>query len=455
MDTEKDNTKNTEKTETGENSQAVDVTEGARDESERAPGEKTAVSFSANGGTRSVGVEFREELFSHDSAQYDHELARFCAEFAMLGYGLMRGGEDVPGETYQPENALDICGFEDVVSVRDTAVDEENYFIARRKISAEEGEYTLVFAGYIGSYVGQWYTNFDSGRGLMHLGFADAADFAYTGLRRYLEKLNADRRRVKLLLIGHSRGGAVASLVAARLIRDEIFALPENIFAYTFASPNPTRHADRSDPKYSRIFNIINKEDFVTKCMPREWGYGCYGVTLAFPEKDRSSRYNTLLSKVRGHFDAFYGAKYMPFRYGPKTVDKLFETITGTLKSVDDFYDVGLRSQGEKLSMQTYFTRTLCGLVGEPAGSKVPDAARNYMLGTFINRYASCAELKAVASFFVLYEGIGSATTGKISDTYFSYAHLAHTYCAYMLALDGDSLVRVDPPEAAGTPAEE
>ena len=416
-------------------------------------------------------LSFDPGLLSGDSAVYNHELAQFCSQFAMLGYGLMPFGgetkadeavpdggeetaeemasvpesEDAAGSAVappaQPAAALEAIGMTDIVTVSDTDIDQVNYFIARREITVGGKAFVLVFAGFIGSWRGQWYTNFDPGRGSIHKGFADAADFAYDGLHRYLEKLGTERDNIKLLLIGHSRGGAVANLLGARFIRDRIYALPENIYTYTFAAPNGVLWMERAQPAYHRIFNIVNNEDFVTKVMPSVWGFGKYGTTLAFPEKNSGKEWKALLKKVREKMYAFSGYNYKPFPYGRRPSDKVVEAITKKIDDTDGFYDTLFRSQGEKVSVQEYFIRTVCRICAEPDGTEESRSGIMYMLGTFLNRGTSSGELRDIADFFAIYEGIGSATTRKVSDMYFSYAHLAHTYCAFMLSINKEDLI--------------
>lgn len=420
-------------------------------------------------------LSFDPELLSGDSAVYNHELAQFCSQFAMLGYGLMSydvpaadtgsaeqsaesGDEPAPETTAeesdsqdsepgardlkpQPAAALEAIGMTDIVTVSDTDIDQVNYFIARREITLKGKDYVLVFAGFIGSWRGQWYTNFDPGRGSIHKGFADAADFAYDGLHRYLEKIGAERENIKLLLTGHSRGGAVANLLGARFIRDRIYALPENVYTYTFAAPNGVLWMERTQPAYHRIFNIVNNEDFVTKVMPSVWGFGKYGTTLAFPEKNSSKEWKALLKTVREKMYAFSGYNYKPFPYGRRPSDKVVEAITKKIDNTDGFYDTLFRSQGEKISVQEYFIRTVCRICAEPDGTEESKSGTMYMLGTFLNRGTSSGELRDIADFFAIYEGIGSATTRKVSDMYFSYAHLAHTYCAFMLSINKEDLI--------------
>ena len=82
---------------------------------------------------------------------------------------------------------------------------------------------------------------------------------------RFVEKicyLNMDRIKTnsKFLITGHSLGGAVANLVTEDL--NKIYK-EENIFAYTFATPNTTTVINRflSFSSNRNIINIINNDD--------------------------------------------------------------------------------------------------------------------------------------------------------------------------------------------------
>ena len=96
-----------------------------------------------------------------------------------------------------------------------------------------------------------------------------------------------------ILVTGHSLGAAVANLVAARLNSDSLEGLvenqteeqplgDENIYAYTFATPNvlSAESGEYSKINYSNIYNILNTNDTVpfvphsfdfTKWNSNEW----------------------------------------------------------------------------------------------------------------------------------------------------------------------------------------
>ncbi|MCR5809277.1 MAG: InlB B-repeat-containing protein [Clostridiales bacterium] len=75
-------------------------------------------------------------------------------------------------------------------------------------------------------------------------------------------------------LTGHSRGAAVANLMASYLVDEG-----EEVFAYTFAAPYNTANTEASAAKYDCIFNLVNSNDFVPTLPMPEWGFTRYGKT--------------------------------------------------------------------------------------------------------------------------------------------------------------------------------
>ena len=229
---------------------------------------------------------FDSDWFLVDSSIYNHDIAGWCSLIDLAGYkteplfkqSLQSFGFDVD------DNYLDL----------DTGRDEVNYFIASKDIDQNGKTYHLVFVGCIGSNKLQWNSDFDpDGRdsettysnsadlekGNKHRGFNDAKNFILygnqkdaQGLLKYLSDKNYNERDTKILITGHSRGAATANLLSAELIDDgKSHVLPQNLFTYTFATPNNTTNPKRNYGKYCRIFNIVNPADFVTKAMPSAW----------------------------------------------------------------------------------------------------------------------------------------------------------------------------------------
>lgn len=151
--------------------------------------------------------------------------------------------------------------------------------------AAGDGPITLVFVGVRGSYGFEWLTNFNLGEGPDHDGYREAEAELARALTAYMGELGADPARTRVLVTGHSRGGAVANLLAARL--DELgrtsqaLARPEGVFAYTFASPAVSRKA--VEGRYGNIFNVVSASDPVPRLPLASWGYGRHGVTVTIP----------------------------------------------------------------------------------------------------------------------------------------------------------------------------
>ena len=112
--------------------------------------------------------------------------------------------------------------------------------------------------------------------GLVHLGFAHATDAVYPTVRVLLTALD---RRLPILVTGHSLGGAMATLVAHRLL---VEGFPVRA-VYTYGSPRP---GDRSFRDAYRVHNyrFVNNNDLVPH-LPLRWCYHHVGhLKLLTPE---------------------------------------------------------------------------------------------------------------------------------------------------------------------------
>ncbi len=150
---------------------------------------------------------------------------------------------------------------------------------------ADEGPLTFVFVGVRGSYGFEWLTNFNLGEGPDHGGYREAEADLARALASYLDDLGVDPARTRVLVTGHSRGGAVANLLAARLNElgrtSQALAPTEGVYAYTFASPAVSRKAEEG--RYGNIFNVVSASDPVPRLPLASWGYGRHGVTVTIP----------------------------------------------------------------------------------------------------------------------------------------------------------------------------
>ena len=106
-----------------------------------------------------------------------------------------------------------------------------------------------------------------------HFGLAGAAEKAIDGIAA----LGGDGK-VKYWITGHSRGGALADLIAAKLpaVLAERGAVNAGVYAYTFEAPAVASPALAAEADYSYIHNYVCSDDPVP--MIPVWGMVRYGV---------------------------------------------------------------------------------------------------------------------------------------------------------------------------------
>ena len=149
-------------------------------------------------------------------------------------------------------------------------------------------------------------SNDDWTRKTNHRGF----DVCATRLLRYLKTYYLDEYVQPVLdstpgaeltfwLTGHSRGGAVANLMASYLIDEG-----NEVFCYTFASPYNTANTEASAEKYDCIFNLLNSNDFVPTMPMPEWGFTRFGKSASVD----ASQYAALIKTATGET---YDGKYL------------------------------------------------------------------------------------------------------------------------------------------------
>lgn len=298
----------------------------------------------SGGGEVSSSVLWDDAWFSRDPFTYNHELARACSVISALAYaesGYYQSGSDTP--PYM-ENALYDLGFDKVETesyrYRSEVVDEVldvmtqqsdgvAYALAHKGLGESDGvRRELIAVSVRGSYGSEWLSNFNLGEGEAaaaaealadershdHTGYQIAALDILAQLDEWVDEAESRGSEVSILLTGHSRGGAVAGLLASMLddraatragagvgtdasgadadatdadaTDADAAASAPRVFAYTFASPRTTLNARSNDARYGNIFNIVNPADMVTSVPLESWGYVRYGVDKPLPAVD-------------------------------------------------------------------------------------------------------------------------------------------------------------------------
>lgn len=180
-----------------------------------------------------------------------------------------------------------------------------------------------------------------------HRGYFRAAEDICCELNRWVEESRAAGAEVEVLVVGHSRGGAIANLVASELDdlrvraqeagRDQMSSLDEveRVYAYTFAAPATTVRHDAHAGRYGNIFNIVNPSDIMPYLPLRAWGYERYGTNLYLPTVGDKG-FEPRLEAMRADYAATVGA---PSEYDPAdklAIDAVMRDVSARVAQASD-----------------------------------------------------------------------------------------------------------------------
>lgn len=221
------------------------------------------------GTTTSWDYPYSDDFFKQPSGSYNHYLARCSAGLSVAAF------RDTTNKSEQDDNLvqfLTAAGFEDISTETyktDPTKDSVAYGLAHKKI----GNFTLVAVPVCGgNYSMEWAGNFTIGDGVRAEGFENSAKKVEAAVDEYISRQNITGD-VKIWVTGYSRGAAIANITAADLNDSAKY---KDVFAYCIASPRTTKEPGN----YSNIFNIIGKDDIVTKIPFADWGFKRYGVDM-------------------------------------------------------------------------------------------------------------------------------------------------------------------------------
>lgn len=137
--------------------------------------------------------------------------------------------------------------------------------------------YAVIIRGSTG--MNEWKSNFRIGTEDTARGFLNAATDIEMKFYEYYTQFPPEAGSTPVLwTTGHSRGAAVANILAARLLETTKFIAEDDLYAYCFACPNVSKTILTTS---SAIKNFNLAEDFVP-CLPLSnsgWGYGRNGKT--------------------------------------------------------------------------------------------------------------------------------------------------------------------------------
>ena len=334
-----------------------------------------------------IEAEWNEQLFGEKPAfEYNHDLARIAALLSTVSYTDVLSNPN--------DNELLRCyrafGIQDEKTEFHYDVDYESslwgndqsaFSFAVKQIESAKGKRNLIFIVIRGTPLNanEWISNLNvsnqtKSAAEFHEGFFHAEQQVKSAFTTFLLKNKIDTDDCFLFITGHSRGGAIANLLAVELIYYEIFDT-NNIYAYTFASPNVTTNSEAENARYNFIWNIVNGED-VVPTVPMNlgsWNYKKFGNTLTLINAwnvDQEKYKNDYLPRMNVYFKQFLLREFSPFMTGPFIPIQVGVLIANLNKSVDEYYKSirGLHNPAENIFRRIFQS-------GPPAKSDSDDSS--------------------------------------------------------------------------------
>lgn len=251
-----------------------------------------------------------------DSCVYNPELANMTAALSQTAYN-----ESDLLEAYYS------LGF-DEVSLCDYADDYNNPMSSGCAIAFKKSDYTnetICLISVKGSNnTADWIGNIslitlDNEK---HIGFSLPANRIYENIKKLAEEKNI-KGNIKYVLTGHSRGAAVANLLAVKLMENGVNSA--NVYDYNFACPDVACKVYFT--KYNNIFNVCNRLDIVphvpgkiaSQLTSPGTSWGKFGETYWF------SKYNEERSALVPEHEMSLYLDFMDQKQHPSEWEKTYE----------------------------------------------------------------------------------------------------------------------------------
>ena len=261
---------------------------------------------------------YSDGYFAHSSFDFDQSLATMSMSLAMSAFGSASGGQTEYSDKSVNARSLllEIGCSKGSIETNDDFTKKPDYdsmgaIIGNKSVTYGGKEYTLVaLALRGGGYEAEWANNFTLGADGHHEGFEACRDNALSFLRSYIDEKDISGD-IKLWICGFSRSAAVANLLAGAIddgavLSENVRCEAEDVYAYCF---EPPAAADTSlmgeSERYRNIFNIINKNGFISYLAPPSYGLSRYGISLYMPTPESDpENYTELRARMIEVYDS-------------------------------------------------------------------------------------------------------------------------------------------------------
>lgn len=390
---------------------------------------------------KNVSIVYQEP--NYDTDGYNQELAEQCALYSALAYKVTDTVNGEPSDgfsydndagflsdridmTYRPENegCLDLRqklmsdGF-----VIDSDYMYVNYFEENAFGGPEDNcSYSIVhrkmWNGKVFVYVIirgtdriEWYGNMEiAGESYNaneedHWNFKKAEGEVLDMVKKYIKE--KELRQTDLVVTGHSRGAAVANLLAKDLIDDkenfnregqEKYSY-ETVTAYTFATPCVSLKNDVGLKKYDTIFNFCFTDDFVPQVPLNSWGYQKYGRTVT-ADSESLSRGNAGFNQDRLRIRS----ENKEITYASDKTEKLISHISQNWEDVWSYYNMEIpkiqdpKDQKVRLTLYEFMHDKIAKAIVEVKCDKIRKLPLDFEI--FI-RAGEVDEISTIAKYFL------------------------------------------------------
>lgn len=213
----------------------------------------------------------KASILPKSSSEYYHALATWSMYLSNAAYNPLPDDMllNVPAQFMTDfthiQQVLNDTAFNDIEQYHYTSsqINTAGHTIAHKSIVNPDGSYkTLIVVAIRGTTAAiEWLTDLKSLEQNQLSGFLGAKNDVLNNLNSYLQTYSSSLNDEKIILVtGHSLGAAVANLVADALNNSEGWNA-DQVYAYTFATPNIGNHIHT---EHTNIFNILNRNDIIT-----------------------------------------------------------------------------------------------------------------------------------------------------------------------------------------------
>lgn len=242
---------------------------------------------------------YTDGYFLIDSEVYNNHLSTMSMCFALTTWSRSPESkanwslEISGGGNHRAQNAYDLLvgqlGFEDFALSDDwkgsPGKDTIGAVAASKMLT--DGSRLIALGVRGGGYTQEWAGNFTVGKEGDHAGFAEAKEKVLAFLKDYISSTGITGD-IKLWIVGYSRGGCVAGMVAGELNKDstllsEVSLAHDDLFCYTFEAPQGSLRSATAVGDHTNIHNIVNLNDIVPMVAPSDWGFDRYSSDRYLP----------------------------------------------------------------------------------------------------------------------------------------------------------------------------